>query len=164
MQDKIGDDADDAAGDDAGNDQDGEVSEHLEAGDKKGRHQDLAEIVKDAATDGNTGHGKEAGFFREQHHGETEQSAGKRIEAAEQPGEEKACDDYADHVDREGVTRPQIIKGDDDHQIGDAELDSGDAEIKWNQDLDVGKDQSKSREKRAVGQALGAGSPDCLSG
>ena len=56
LQNKPGDNADDASGNDAGDDQHREIGEHFETGDEKSRHQDLPQVVEDAATDRNAGH------------------------------------------------------------------------------------------------------------
>ena len=60
----------------------------------------------------------------------------------------------ADQVCRKGIPGIQTVEDDQRDQIGQAELDSGNARIKGNKSFYIGEDQGQSGEKSGQGNSL----------
>ena len=129
--------ADDGSRDNSRYDKHREVDENLDVGNQKGCDQDLTEIVGDAACHGNTHHGEYSCLLQHRHDQEADDGACQRVQCAEQAVEQKSGYQDSDDVDGDGVACSKVVQGDDDHDVGNAQLDAGNACVEGNQHLDI---------------------------
>lgn len=150
-----GDDPDPDPGRDAAEDEYGKIDEHAGVRDQESCDEELPKVVRDSACHGYANHGEFSGLFQRCHEEETDDSSCKGVEHGEEPGEQKAAEGDSEHVDGKGVSGIKLIESDDDHQIGEPQLDARDSDRKGNQDFHVGEDQRQSREHSAGGEPPG---------
>ncbi len=151
--DDVGHDADAYACADAGEYQDRKINEHFNIGDHEGRYQELAHVVSHAAGHAYADHGEFPRLHEEPHYDEADDAAGQGIEHGEDAAEQKAAQGDPHEVDGHGIAEIHFVEGYDDDQIGQTQLDAGDADAVWNQKFHVSENQSQGGVHSAHSQA-----------
>ena len=135
FQHKISQYADDCSADDTGDHKHRKVYENLEIRYEERGDKQLAEVVRDAACHGDTRYRKQPALFHKHHHKHAEQSACHGIEHAENTGKQQTSDKYPDDVYQQRIACSEVVQRDDDHKIGNPQLDAGYSEIERDQHL-----------------------------
>ena len=131
--DQTGHKADKQTCNDAGDHKYREIEKQIQVLDNEYSHQNLANVVADAAGNTDTHRGETFDPAAENHHCEAQKSPGDTVE---QSGHIAECKGYKQNTyngNHQCLSGIQQIQSHNDHQIGQSELDAGNAEVKWNQ-------------------------------